>query len=306
SKAPFCEKLEKKTEGNLTFYPVSYVCVLIRADLDVNEAKLAGALKASEVCLADDQEILQIAGAPHGFVGPVTVKCPILQDLSVNDMHDAIAGSGKEGYHIKHVEPGRDYTAYLNADVRTVVPGDKCPCCGGTFYSTKGNELGHIFKLGKKYTESMGVTYLDVNGKATVPTMGCYGIGVDRVLASIVEAYHDDKGIIWPMSVAPFQVAIVPIKYQGAMKEAADKLYEQLTAAGIEVLLDDRDERPGVKFNDMDLLGFPVRITVGEKNLPNVEIKMRDQTEATLVPLEQAADSVTKTVRDALAQLNAE
>ena len=306
SKAPFCEKLEKKTEGNLTFYPLSYVCVLIRADLDVNEAKLAGALKASEVCLADDQEILQIAGAPHGFVGPVTVKCPILQDLSVNDMHDAIAGSGKEGYHIKHVEPGRDYTAYLNADVRTVVPGDKCPCCGGTFYSTKGNELGHIFKLGKKYTESMGVTYLDVNGKASVPTMGCYGIGVDRVLASIVEAYHDDKGIIWPMSVAPFQVAIVPIKYQGAMKEAADKLYEQLTAAGIEVLLDDRDERPGVKFNDMDLLGFPVRITVGEKNLPNVEIKMRDQTEATLVPLEQAADSVTKTVRDALAQLNAE
>ena len=152
----------------------------------------------------------------------------------------------------------------------------------------------------------MGVTYLDVNGKASVPTMGCYGIGVDRVLASIVEAYHDDKGIIWPMSVAPFQVAIVPIKYQGAMKEAADKLYEQLTAAGIEVLLDDRDERPGVKFNDMDLLGFPVRITVGEKNLPNVEIKMRDQTEATLVPLEQAADSVTKTVRDALAQLNAE
>ena len=306
SKAPFCEKLEKKTEGNLTFYPLSYVCVLIRADLDVNEAKLAGALKASEVCLADDQEILAIAGAPHGFVGPVTVKCPILQDLSVNDMHDAIAGSGKEGYHIKHVEPGRDYTAYLNADVRTVVPGDKCPCCGGTFYSTKGNELGHIFKLGKKYTESMGVTYLDVNGKATVPTMGCYGIGVDRVLASIIETYHDDKGIIWPMSVAPFQVAIVPIKYQGAMKEAADKLYEQLTAAGIEVLLDDRDERPGVKFNDMDLLGFPVRITVGEKNLPNVEIKMRDQTEATLVPLEQAADSVTKTVRDALAQLNAE
>ncbi len=306
SKAPFCEKLEKKTEGNLTFYPVSYVCVLIRADLDVNEAKLAGALKASEVCLADDQEILAIAGAPHGFVGPVTVKCPILQDLSVNDMHDAIAGSGKEGYHIKHVEPGRDYTAYINTDVRTVVPGDKCPCCGGTFYSTKGNELGHIFKLGKKYTESMGVTYLDVNGKASVPTMGCYGIGVDRVLASIVEAYHDDKGIIWPMSVAPFQVAIVPIKYAGAMKEAADKLYNELTAAGIEVLLDDRDERPGVKFNDMDLLGFPVRITVGEKNLPNVEVKMRNEAEANLIPLEQAAAAVTKTVKDALAQLNAE
>ena len=305
SKAPHCEKLEKKTEGNLTFYPLSYVCVLIRADLDVNEAKLAGALKASEVCLADDEEILQIAGAPHGFVGPVTVKCPILQDLSVNDMHDAIAGSGKEGYHIKHVEPGRDYTAWMNADVRTVVPGDKCPCCGGTFYSTKGNELGHIFKLGKKYTESMGVTYLDVNGKASVPTMGCYGIGVDRVLASIVEAYHDDKGIIWPMSVAPFQVAIVPIKYNGAMKEAADRLYKELTEAGIEVLLDDRDERPGVKFNDMDLMGFPIRITVGDKNLPNVEVKLRSQAEAKLIPLDSATSQVAQMVEDALVALEA-
>lgn len=305
SKAPHCEKLEKKTEGNLTFYPLSYVCVLIRADLDVNEAKLAGALKASEVCLADDEEILQIAGAPHGFVGPVTVKCPILQDLSVNDMHDAVAGSGKEGYHIKHVEPGRDYTAWMNADVRTVVPGDKCPCCGGTFYSTKGNELGHIFKLGKKYTESMGVTYLDVNGKASVPTMGCYGIGVDRVLASIVEAYHDDKGIIWPMSVAPFQVAIVPIKYNGAMKEAADRLYKELTEAGIEVLLDDRDERPGVKFNDMDLMGFPIRITVGDKNLPNVEVKLRSQAEAKLIPLDSATSQVAQMVEDALVALEA-
>ena len=305
SKAPHCEKLEKKTEGNLTFYPLSYVCVLIRADLDVNEAKLAGALKASEVCLADDEEILQIAGAPHGFVGPVTVKCPILQDLSVNDMHDAIAGAGKEGYHIKHVEPGRDYTAWMNADVRTVVPGDKCPCCGGTFYSTKGNELGHIFKLGKKYTESMGVTYLDVNGKASVPTMGCYGIGVDRVLASIVEAYHDDKGIIWPMSVAPFQVAIVPIKYNGAMKEAADRLYKELTEAGIEVLLDDRDERPGVKFNDMDLMGFPIRITVGDKNLPNVEVKLRSQAEAKLIPLDSATSQVAQMVEDALVALEA-
>ncbi len=305
SKAPHCEKLEKKTEGNLTFYPLSYVCVLIRADLDVNEAKLAGALKASEVCLADDEEILQIAGAPHGFVGPVTVKCPILQDLSVNDMHDAIAGSGKEGYHIKHVEPGRDYTPWMNADVRTVVPGDKCPCCGGTFYSTKGNELGHIFKLGKKYTESMGVTYLDVNGKASVPTMGCYGIGVDRVLASIVEAYHDDKGIIWPMSVAPFQVAIVPIKYNGAMKEAADRLYKELTEAGIEVLLDDRDERPGVKFNDMDLMGFPIRITVGDKNLPNVEVKLRSQAEAKLIPLDSATSQVAQMVEDALVALEA-
>lgn len=301
------DKLKRVKEGDFEFYPVSYVCVLIRGDLDVNEAKLAGLLKASEVCLADDEEVVAMSGAPHGFVGPVKLNCPIVQDLSVNDMHDAFAGSGKEGFHIKHVEPGRDFTAWKNADVRTVKSGDKCCCegCDGEYYTTKGNELGHIFKLGKKYTQSMGVTYLDENGKAAVPTMGCYGIGVDRVLASIIESFHDDKGIQWPMSVAPFQVAIVPIKYKDAMKDAADKLYDELTAAGIEVLLDDRDERPGVKFNDMDLLGFPVRITVGDKNLPNVEVKIRNQAEASLVPLTEAGAKVAEIVRSALAELNA-
>lgn len=301
------DKLKRVKEGDFEFYPVSYVCVLIRGDLDVNEAKLAGLLKASEVCLADDEEVVAMSGAPHGFVGPVKLNCPIVQDLSVNDMHDAFAGSGKEGFHIKHVEPGRDFTAWKNADVRTVKSGDKCCCegCDGEYYTTKGNELGHIFKLGKKYTQSMGVTYLDENGKAAVPTMGCYGIGVDRVLASIIESFHDDKGIQWPMSVAPFQVAIVPIKYKDAMKDAADKLYDELTAAGIEVLLDDRDERPGVKFNDMDLLGFPVRITVGDKNLPNVEVKIRNQAEASLVLLTEAGAKVADIVRSALAELNA-
>ncbi len=305
SGAPHCQNLVSKTEGSLKYYPLSYVCVLIRADLDVNEAKLAGLLKASEVCLAEADEVLEIAGAPHGFVGPVTVKCPVVQDLSVNDMHDAVAGSGKEGFHIKHVEPGRDFSYFLNADVRTVKAGDKC-LCGGTYYTTKGNELGHIFKLGKKYTQSMNVTYLDKNGKAAVPTMGCYGIGVDRVLASVIEVNHDDNGIIWPMSLAPYQVAIVPIKYKDAMKDACDKLYQQLSDAGLEVLLDDRDERPGVKFNDMDLIGFPIRVTVGDKNLPNVEIKNRNSSEAELVPLEDATEKIAGMVRAAMAELNKE
>ena len=305
SGAPHCQNLVSKTEGSLKYYPLSYVCVLIRADLDVNEAKLAGLLKASEVCLAEADEVLEIAGAPHGFVGPVTVKCPTVQDLSVNDMHDAVAGSGKEGFHIKHVEPGRDFSYFLNADVRTVKAGDKC-LCGGTYYTTKGNELGHIFKLGKKYTQSMNVTYLDKNGKAAVPTMGCYGIGVDRVLASVIEVNHDDNGIIWPMSLAPYQVAIVPIKYKDAMKDACDKLYQQLSDAGVEVLLDDRDERPGVKFNDMDLIGFPIRVTVGDKNLPNVEIKNRNSSEAELVPLEDAGEKIVGMVKAAMAELNKE
>ena len=152
----------------------------------------------------------------------------------------------------------------------------------------------------------MGVTYLDENGKAAVPTMGCYGIGVDRVLASIVERYHDDKGIMWPMSVAPYQVAVVPIKYKDAMKDAADKIYNELRAAGIEVLLDDRDERPGVKFNDMDLIGFPIRITVGEKNLPNVEVKLRNAAEPEMIPLDGASSKVAAMVRSAIEDLNRE
>lgn len=303
--APYGKELKSVQDGNLTFYPVSYVAVAIRADLDVNEAKLAGALKASEVCLADAEEVVKYGAAPHGFVGPMTAKCPVVQDLSVNDMHDAITGAGKEGFHVKHVEPGRDYNAWMNVDVRTVKAGDMCPECGCPVHTTKGNELGHIFKLGKKYTQSMNVTYLDKNGKAAVPTMGCYGIGVDRVLASIIETHHDDKGIIWPVSVAPLHVCIVPIKYKGAMQEAADRLYDELLKAGVEVLLDDRDERPGVKFNDMDLVGFPVRVTVGDKNLPNVEVKLRGEADAQLVPLDEAAARIKEIIQGEFARLNA-
>lgn len=292
------------------YYPLSYVCVLIRADLDVNEAKLAATLKASEVVLAEAEEVLEYAGAPHGFVGPITAKCPLVVDYSVvkdgePQMHDAIAGSGKEGYHITHVEPLRDFVPYINADVRTVKEGDKCPLCGETFYTRKGNELGHIFKLGHKYTKSMHVTFLAKDGKPAEPTMGCYGIGVDRTLASIIEKNNDEKGIIWPMSVAPFQVCIVPIKYNGAMKEVADTIYEKLIKAGIEVLLDDRDERPGVKFADMELIGIPLRITVGDKNLPNVEFKPRSAAEAELVPAESAAEKAIQFVKDELAKLQA-
>jgi prolyl-tRNA synthetase len=148
------------------------------------------------------------------------------------------------------------------------------------------------------------VTYLDENGKTQVPTMGCYGIGVDRSLASVIEEHHDDAGIIWPMSVAPYHVVIVPIKYEGAMKEAADRLHTELTAAGIEVLLDDRDERPGVMFNDADLLGFPIGLVVGAKNLPNIEVKLRCEKDAALVPLGVCTALVTKTVKDAIMTLH--
>lgn len=316
TKAPGCKDLKRVDEPSGKFYPVSFFAVCIRGDLDVNEAKLAGLLKASEVELASDEDVVRLSGAPHGFVGPTITSIPTVVDLSVitteadgtfkAQIHDTITGGLKKDIDFLHVEPVRDFKPYINADVRLVKAGDKCTCCGDTYYMKKGNELGHIFKLGQKYTKTMHVTYLDVNGKQQIPTMGCYGIGVDRTLASIIEEHNDDRGILWTMSTAPYQVAIVPIKYEGQMKEVADKLYSDMMKAGIEVILDDRNERPGVKFADMDLIGFPLRITVGEKNLPNVEFKPRAQAEAELVPAADAAEKAIKFVRDALAELNAE
>jgi prolyl-tRNA synthetase len=313
---PGSKDLKRVDEPSGKYYPVSYFAVIIRGDLDVNEAKLAGILKASEVELVDDADVVRLSGAPHGFVGPTITSIPTVVDFSVittesdgtltAHIHDTITGGLKKDIDFLHVEPIRDFKPYINADVRLVKSGDKCAVCGDTFYMKKGNELGHIFKLGQKYTKTMHVTYLDENGKQQIPTMGCYGIGVDRTLASIIEEHNDDRGIIWTISTAPYQVAIVPIKYDGLMKEVADKLYDDLTKAGIEVILDDRNERPGVKFADMDLIGFPLRITVGEKNLPNVEFKPRAQAEADLVPATDAAEKAIKFVRDALAELNAE
>ena len=305
SKTEFYKNAETVTEGGQTYIPETFFCVLIRGDLDVNETKLAAELKASGAELANDEDVLKYSGAPHGFVGPVGIKIPIIADKSTIDMHDCIAGAGKNGFHIKHVEPGRDFTPFMTADVRTCKEGDKCPDCGGSFYMKKGNELGHIFKLGTKYTKSMNVTYLDVNGKPVTPLMGCYGIGVDRTLASIIEGHNDEKGIIWPMSVAPYQVAVIPIMYKDKMKEVADKIYDELCAAGVEVLLDDRNERPGVKFTDSELIGYPIRIVVGDKNLPNVELKVRSAAEPELIPADQAAAKAAEIVRAELAKLNA-
>ena len=304
SKNEFYKNAKTVTEGGSTYIPETFFCVLIRGDLDVNETKLAAVLKASGAELASDEDVLKYSGAPHGFVGPVGIKIPVLMDESTVEMHDCIAGAGKEGFHIKHVEPGRDFTAFMTADVRTCKEGDLCPDCGGMFYMKKGNELGHIFKLGTKYTKSMNVTYLGESGKPVTPLMGCYGIGVDRTLASIIEGHHDDKGIQWPISVAPYQVAIIPIQYKDKMKEVADQLYDELTKAGIEVILDDRNERPGVKFTDSELIGYPVRIVVGDKNLPNVEFKIRTAENAELVPATEAGAKAIQFVKDEFAKLN--
>jgi prolyl-tRNA synthetase len=299
-----CDGLKRVVpEAAPAYYPEAFFAVCVRGDLDVNEVKLAANLKASEVELASDFDVERLTGAPVGFAGPVGfATAPVVADESVMRMHDAVTGALKIDLHFEHVEPARDFTPFMIADVRTVKAGDKCASCGAEYYSKKGNELGHIFKLGYKYTKSMNMLYLDENGKQQMPTMGCYGIGVDRTLASIIEEHNDADGILWPMAVAPFHVVVVPIKYEGAMKEAADKIYSELSAAGIEVLLDDREERPGVKFKDMDLIGIPVRVVVGEKNLPNVEVKLRAEKDAALMPATEAASKVAAIVKAELAK----
>ncbi len=302
----FIKTLIYKVENPGVELAGDFVAVCIRGDLDVNEAKLCALFKASNVELAEEADVVKITDAPVGFAGPVGLKkAQVIADKTVMTMHDAVTGGLKKDVHFIHVEPGRDFTPFMTADVRIVKPGDICPECGGTFYSKKGNELGHIFKLGEKYTKSMNVTYPDENGKLVTPIMGCYGIGVDRTLASIIEAHHDDNGIMWTMSTAPFQVAVVPVMYKEKMKEVADKIYEELLAAGIDVILDDRDERPGVKFKDADLIGYPIRIVVGDKNLPNVELKLRSAEKPDLVPAESAAAKAVEIVRAELAKLNA-
>ena len=278
-----------------------FIAVCIRGDLEVNEAKLTAVLKAAEVALASNADVENITGAEVGFAGPIGLtKVPVLADESVMRMHDAVTGALKKDMHYIHVEPKRDFTPAFVYDIRVVKAGDICPQCGAPFYTKKGNELGHIFKLGTKYTKSMNMTYLDENGQTQYPLMGCYGIGIDRAVASIIEEHHDENGIIWPMSVAPYHIGIVPLRYEGAMKDTADRLHDELTARGIETLLDDRAERPGVKFKDMDLIGLPIRLVINEAKLPLVECKFRSEKEATMIPLDIIVDHVVQRVQEAL------
>ncbi|WP_304226510.1 proline--tRNA ligase [Gracilinema caldarium] len=308
SSAPGCAKLEKHASAPDApkTYPEAFFAVAIRGDLDVNETKLAAVLKASEVMLASDVDVERLTGAPVGFAGPVGLTgLPVVADETVTAMADAVTGALAKDLHYAHVAYGRDFTPWLVADVRTVKAGDRCALCGGELYEKKGNELGHIFKLGYKYTKSMNVTYLDEAGKTQIPTMGCYGIGVDRTLASIIEEHHDQDGIVWPMSVAPYHVILVPIKYDGAVKETTDRIEAELIKQGVEVLVDDRDERPGVKFKDADLIGIPLRVVIGEKNLPKVEVKLRKEKDNRLLEVNEAIQDLVSLVRQELAKLNA-
>ncbi|MCG7924220.1 MAG: proline--tRNA ligase [Candidatus Thiodiazotropha taylori] len=257
----------------------SLIALLVRGDHELNEIKAEKLEEvASPLCFASEEEIRESLGAGPGSLGPVNLPIPIIVDRSVAQMKDFSAGANQDGKHLFHIQWGRDLEQPARvADLRNVQEGDPSPDGQGTLTIARGIEVGHIFQLGDKYSQALNATVLDENGKAVVMTMGCYGIGVTRVVAAAIEQHHDDRGITWPSSLAPFQVALCPMKMSKSerVRETVEELYEQLNAVGIEVLLDDRDVRPGFMFADMELIGIPHRIVVGDKSLDQGQVEYR-------------------------------
>lgn len=257
------------------------VAFFIRGDRELNETKVTKLLNCEEVLFASD-ELISKSNAVPGYTGPINLNgAKIIIDEEVKSMTNFVVGANKEGYHYINANLS-DFNYDLCADIVNVKENDICPNCGGKLYFKKGIEVGNTFKLGTKYSEKFGLTYLDENNKSNPVVMGCYGIGPGRILASLVEQNNDEKGIIFPLSVAPFKVCIAALNTKDeTCMEIANKLYDELNNAGIDTLLDDRDERPGIKFNDLDLLGIPIRITLGKKLSENkVEFKLRKETES--------------------------
>ncbi len=277
------------------------VAALMPGDRDLNEQKLKRMLNAKKVELADDETILKITGAPVGFAGPVNLAIPIYADNALQGATDRIAGANRQDTHILHVNLGRDATITAFGDIVIAGAGDICPRCGKTMQMKRGIEVGHVFKLGTKYSESFEARYLNDKGQNEIMVMGCYGIGVTRTLQAVIEQSHDADGIVWPISVAPFAVNLLLLDPKDpAVCAVADQLEKDLQAKGLDVFVDDREERPGVKFKDADLIGCPIRVVAGAKGLAKggVEIKLRTSKTVAIVPLEQAADAVSKLADD--------
>jgi prolyl-tRNA synthetase len=266
------------------------VFVVIRGDIEVNEVKLKNALGCVDLRLATEAEVTN-AGIVAGAASPIGIKgIKVIADDSITLGANFVAGANKPETHFRNVNYPRDFKADLVIDIAQARAGDKCPRCGGKLLSTHGIEVGHVFKLGTFLSEKLGALFIDAEGVSHPIIMGCYGIGLDRLLAAAIEHNHDDKGIIWPMSIAPYQVYLCPLYREGSrVNEVAEGSYAQLEAEGLEVLFDDRRESPGVKFNDADLLGIPIRVTISPRTLEknSAEIKKRSEKEATLLPLEE-------------------
>lgn len=279
-------------EGELAF-------VVIRGDLEVNETKLASLLKVSDLRLAEQQEVEE-AGIVAGYASPIDQagKVKVVADESVNWSSNFVAGANKAGYHLCNVNHPRDFEVDVLGDIAAVQDGDPCLRCGGRLQAARGIELGHIFKLGTRYSELMGATFLDRAGQTRSLVMGCYGIGIGRLMAAVVEQCHDDHGIVWPLSVAPYHFHLIGLGDEAKIVDTAESLYHTLQSKGCEILYDDRNESAGVKFNDADLIGIPFRLTVGSRSLRagGVEIKRRDAEEDEIVSLEGLEEKVTALV----------
>jgi prolyl-tRNA synthetase len=276
------------------------VAVLIRGDHEVNEVKLKNLLSADSVELADPGLVAEVTGAPIGFAGPVGLKAKMIADNALKKMSNFVTGGNKEDVHFIHTNMHRDFRVDQFADLRVIMPGDPCPRCGEELEFKRGIEVGHVFKLGTKYSKPLRAVYLDENGEEKVIIMGTYGIGVARTVAAAIEQNHDQDGIIFPISIASFEVVLLPLQmHEREVVDAGRKIYDACLDRGVDILMDDRDVRPGVKFKDADLLGTPLRVTVGERTLKQgmVEIKVRSERESTTVPLSEAAAIIPAKVK---------
>jgi prolyl-tRNA synthetase len=277
------------------------VAALVRGDHELNEIKLKNLLGAEQVELADPQSVTEVTGAPMGFAGPVGLKVRMVADHAIKGMRNFVTGGNRQDLHLLNVNMERDFQVDLFGDLRMVTPGDSCPRCGENIRFGRGIEVGHIFKLGTKYSKAMGAVFLDKHGSEKPIVMGCYGIGVGRTVAAAIEQNHDRDGIIFPISIAPFEVVILPLQmHEEKVVEAAEKIYRELSDGGLDVLIDDRDVRAGIKFNDADLLGTPIRVMVGTRNLKEgqAEIRMRSESESTIIPIQDTPRITGEKVKD--------
>jgi prolyl-tRNA synthetase len=277
------------------------VAALIRGDHEVNEVKLKNLLGADELALADPGLVAEVTGAPLGFAGPVGLKTRLISDHAVRDMVNFVTGGNKEDLHFRNVNLERDFSVDQFADLRVIMRGDRCPRCNGELNFGRGIEVGHVFKLGTKYSKAMHAVFLDERGEEKLFFMGCYGIGIARTVAAAIEQNHDQDGMIFPISIAPFEAVVLPLQlHEPGVYAAAEKIYSELRAHGLDVLIDDRDVRPGVKFKDADLLGIPVRVDVGARNLKNahVEMKLRTEAESVLIPTGDAPKIIAAKVQE--------
>ncbi|MEW5993776.1 MAG: proline--tRNA ligase, partial [Candidatus Zixiibacteriota bacterium] len=274
------------------------VAALVRGDRDLNPSKLKVAVGATELEMANAEQVEYYTGAPVGFAGPIGLKdMPIVVDPLVSQLRNFIVGANENEKHIVNVNLDRDFKATQVVDITLAREGDRCPHCEGKLSTKTGIEVGNTFMLGTKYSETLHAKYLDADGKEQPILMGSYGIGITRTPQAALEKYHDEKGIIWPKSIAPYLVEIIPISMESRQQvETAEKVYAALSEAGIDVLYDDRDERAGVKFNDADLIGLPIRVVIGDKSLQQgkIELKARSQDKAELVAVDQAVAGVRK------------